>query len=176
MDNGNCIFSHWVSVYETLCHEFAAGINVIYLLGCDVLALLHFENVLLSVDDFERTVWKDYSDIACVVPSIFINNFGSVYWIIEIFTKYNRSSETNLSFWLLIVCQIIHLRNINEFKLCAVVWSTYMTIISLSFAYHKRCSCCLSLTVSLSYISLENLGEKRKDSRRNWSWACYYPF
>lgn len=50
------VYLQAVSMHIELCHWLTPDVNVLNLLWGNVLALRQFENVLLPVDDFQRTI------------------------------------------------------------------------------------------------------------------------
>jgi hypothetical protein len=52
-----------VSIDKDLSSERRCNVHVLQLLGSDVLTLRELEDVLCSVDDLNRTIWVDHTNI-----------------------------------------------------------------------------------------------------------------
>ena len=53
----NIIIFERVSIKERLGYKFASGIYILNLFRSNVLTLLKFEYVFLSIDNFKGTIW-----------------------------------------------------------------------------------------------------------------------
>ena len=69
---------------EELSYQRALHVDVLELLWGNILSIAHFEDVLNTVDDLNRTVRKDHADIASVEPAVFGESFLGFRRILEI--------------------------------------------------------------------------------------------
>ena len=78
---------------ESFIDDMAFGINSLNFFWGNILSLLQFENVLLSVDDLHSLVpWQKHANISGFQPSIFGDSIISFICIFVVAHKHTRSS------------------------------------------------------------------------------------
>mmetsp|Transcript_115336 Transcript_115336/g.337184 ORF Transcript_115336/g.337184 Transcript_115336/m.337184 type:complete len:285 (-) Transcript_115336:883-1737(-) len=80
-----------------LHHKPALDVQVLDLLGCHILPLRQFEEVLLPVDDLEAAIRRPEPDVAGVEPAVRVNGLCSLVWHLVVAVEYVRPSEANLT-------------------------------------------------------------------------------
>ena len=60
---------------DTAFKNLISEIDLFNFVWSDILALLQFEDIFFSVDDFECAAWTNAADVATVEPAIFIDSF-----------------------------------------------------------------------------------------------------
>ena len=74
-DFGSLPFLYQLAVFESLFDRPCLD---------ETISLGKFENMLLSVDNFELSIFSPAPDITSVKPALGINCFGSFFWIFVI--------------------------------------------------------------------------------------------
>jgi hypothetical protein len=73
---------------EYLAYQMTAGVDRLYFLSCNILALLQFEDVLPSVDDFQGIgAWQNHADVSSPEPSVGCDSLCSFLFILVISHK-----------------------------------------------------------------------------------------
>jgi hypothetical protein len=87
---------------------------------CNILTLREFEYVLLSINNFERSIWQEHADVTSMAPPLRIKTVTSLFGLTEIALKDvvsrvadfpSRHGNTVL---ILIFTGVIHIWNINK--------------------------------------------------------------
>lgn len=94
----DCIIFVWISVQEHLAWikqlSWMFGVNILNFFRGHVLSLLQFENIFLSVDDFEGVDVREYlNDITGLQPSVGSDSLRSEVWLFVVSQKYMRASD-----------------------------------------------------------------------------------
>jgi hypothetical protein len=103
--NSNTIVLGRFTVKEDLFDLIAFEVNCFdlnwylkYFFSSNVLSLLEFENVLLTIDKFECAVaGKNHPDISCMEPAVLINGFLSLLILFIVSQEDSGAPHTDLS-------------------------------------------------------------------------------
>lgn len=98
------------SIDENLINKMMSWIDSFKFLRSDVFTLTEFKKILLSIDDFQLISFENFTNIACIEPSVFYD-FMSQFLVSKIPSCYDWSFDQNFS--LFILGSIVHFRDIN---------------------------------------------------------------
>lgn len=154
MNYSNIEVLQWVTIKETLSNIRTSEVNVLNLLGGNVLSLTQLVNILLSVDDFQGAIGQNYSDISAVIPTVIVDSLFCVLLVQVVSFEDWVASCANLSSGRVVGRKVVHLWHIYQLELCCYVWATDVTVVCVTGVCDECCCCCLSLSVTFSYITI----------------------
>ena len=86
-----------------------AQVNLFDLIGCDILSLLQFEYVFLSVYQLQSTSWSQAADVSTVEPALWIDGFAGFLLVLVVSTEYllNKKVERMWMNYIVLVSKFI---------------------------------------------------------------------
>ncbi|KYN15211.1 hypothetical protein ALC57_12568 [Trachymyrmex cornetzi] len=90
---------------------------------------------IAMIQDFNDSPWTNtcctywlrmlpHADVSCVMPSLFIDNLGSFFWILVITHEDVSTLDAHLT--LVVRREVLHLRNIHELDATASHWWSHV--------------------------------------------------
>lgn len=143
-----------ITVNKALGNIRTTKVNVFNLFRCDILSLTQFVNVFLPVNDFQSSVGQNDSNIATVVPTIFIDCLFGVLFIQIIPFEDRVASHTDLPSRRIVRRKVVHLWYIDKLKFYGSIRASHMTITSFTFKSYKCSTWGFRLTISFTDITL----------------------
>lgn len=106
-----------VGMHHQVGNGVSATIHGLELLESDVLATLHLDEVLDTIDDLEMTNRVPLSNITRLEPTIFGQSLGSLLWVAVVLGKSRFAPDVNLTLGWVVVGRVANVRNRDELHL-----------------------------------------------------------
>jgi hypothetical protein len=133
-----------------LAHVLGPDVDVLDLFGDDVLALGQLEDVFPPVDDFQSSVRHPHTDVAGVVPPLFIYCLFSLFGVFVVALEHVGSLDAHLA--LIVLGPVLHLRYVDQFDTTAGYRGANVTWHVVSLDGESDRGATFRLAVSLNHL------------------------
>ncbi len=103
-----------VTIDKDLLNNRALSVDILKFLWSDIFTLRKFEDILSSINDFNRSIRKDYAYIARTHPAILRESFFGPLGVLKIALENIRTSKLDFTPWRIISRKISQFRAISK--------------------------------------------------------------
>jgi len=100
---------------QSLSNPFGLDEDVLNFFRSNILTLRKLEDVLCSVDDFDRSIWVYLANVSTMKPSTVLEGLSSLFRVEEIARHDRSTEEANLTLWIRFISMtIVHFWNVLQ--------------------------------------------------------------
>mmetsp|Transcript_24508 Transcript_24508/g.38011 ORF Transcript_24508/g.38011 Transcript_24508/m.38011 type:complete len:224 (+) Transcript_24508:295-966(+) len=172
------VVAHAVAVDEVLGDKLRLHVDVLNLLGSQVLALRQLEDVFDTINDFNSAVGQNHSHVSALEP-LTVESLGRLLRVLEVALHDTRTPEHNFASGRTVSGQVVHVREVSQLQFDVLARATHDSSHLVTSHGNDGATSSLGKAVALDNNAVKASSEEVKDVSGDRGRACddapYFP-